>query len=390
MPDRQTPHAVLPLPAHDEAARQHFVFSLAHYVRNDVSPGNKDVYERRVLPAFVRRHGREPDNFHEIRRAMDREPYYQLSSELQRASQEMLWDSVLDSIERQLPTMIDKAQAIRRGKTIGSLSLDPSLAVPAYVLENHHHAMPGGYAEERVRDDVTAGALYDRGAYIYVDGNFGPLMDGIGRGVVLYIKEKFSDLKPRRILDMGCTAGNGTVPLTDVYPDAEIHAIDVAASCLRYGHARAESLGRAVHFSQQNAEHTNFPDGYFDLIVSGAMLHEMSRPAVLNLIAECHRLLAPGGLMVHSEQPPYRMADTYQQWVRDWDCRNNNEPFWTTIHTMNLPQHAAEAGFAPGKIFEDRGYAPSTAAQVSAAVTADKVMGSPRGARRHYLFGAFK
>ncbi|MBM3503682.1 MAG: class I SAM-dependent methyltransferase [Alphaproteobacteria bacterium] len=390
MPDRQTRHAVLPTPLHDEAARQHFVFSLAHYVRSDVSPGNRDIYEHEVRPAFERANGRAPTSLHEVRRAMDDRPFFQMSSELQRASQEMLWDSVLDSIERQLPTMISTAKNVRRGKTRGSLTLDSALPIPAYVGDNHHHAMPGGYAEERAPDDVSAGALYDRGAYIYVDGNFGPLMDGIGRGVVLYIKHKFPDFQPKRILDMGCTAGNGTLPLADIYPDAEIHAIDVSAACLRYGHARAESLGKAIHFSQQNAEHTKFPDGHFDLIVSGALLHEMAHSAVLNLIGECRRLLRPGGLMVHSEQPPYRGVEVYQQWVRDWDCRNNNEPFWTRIHSMNLPEEAVKAGFSADKVFEDRGYAPSVAAQVTAAVAADKVMGSPRGARRHYLFCAFK
>ena len=30
---------------------------------------------------------------------------------------------------------------------------------------------------------------------------------------------------------------------------------------LRYGHARAESMGVPIHFSQQDAEHTNFEDG---------------------------------------------------------------------------------------------------------------------------------
>ena len=39
----------------------------------------------------------------------------------------------------------------------------------------------------------------------------------------------------------------------------------VGAPLLRYAHARAEMLGRKVHYSQQNAESLDFADGSFDL-----------------------------------------------------------------------------------------------------------------------------
>ena len=62
----------------------------------------------------------------------------------------------------------------------------------------------------------------------------------------------------RRILDMGAAIGNSTLVYCDAFPDAEIHAIDIGAPLLRYGYARATALGRSVHFSQQNAERTDF------------------------------------------------------------------------------------------------------------------------------------
>ncbi len=76
-------------------------------------------------------------------------------------------------------------------------------------------------------------------------------------------------------------------------------------------------------------------------------LHETSNKAVHNIVAECHRLLKPGGLMVHVEQPPFaRFDDPFDQFVRDWDTHNNNEPFWGPMHDMDLPQVAVKAGFA--------------------------------------------
>ena len=65
---------------------------------------------------------------------------------------------------------------------------------------------------------------------------------------------------------------------------SSVHAIDVAAPVLRYAFARAESLEKPIHFSQQNAESTNFSDGYFDLVVSHLMMHETSSKAIRNIL----------------------------------------------------------------------------------------------------------
>ena len=115
---------------------------------------------------------------------------------------------------------------------------------------------------------MAAGATYDRAVYIYAMSRLGTLNDEMGQSVVLHLKEQHPNFQPRRILDMGCTVGHSTLPYVDAYPEAEIFAIDVGAPVLRYAHARAEALGKRVHFSQQNAEQTNFEEGSFDLIVS--------------------------------------------------------------------------------------------------------------------------
>jgi hypothetical protein len=40
--------------------------------------------------------------------------------------------------------------------------------------------MPGGYGGDGGAGDVTAGALYDRGVYLYALGMMGPMNDDIG------------------------------------------------------------------------------------------------------------------------------------------------------------------------------------------------------------------
>lgn len=348
--ETQHQHAALPAATHDELARQNFVQSLKVHLATRVSPGNRTVYEHRAAPRFAREHRRPPKDRHEVRNVMRHEPYYQTWSALLRTSQEMMWDSVNVSVERQLPALRDRAAAKR--DTLGSLTLNPDLPIPAYHTAVDIHCQPGGYHTELVPDDVAAGATYDRAVYIYAMGRLGALNDEMGQSVVLHLTEQYPDFRPARILDMGCTVGHSTLPYVDAYPDAEVFAIDVGAPVLRYAHARAETLGKRVHFSQQNAEHTDFADASFDLIVSHILLHETSSAAIRAIMRECHRLLKPGGLMLHQEVPQYEGMPPYDAFILDWDTYNNNEPFWGTVHSMDLQKRAESAGFAAGNVIQ--------------------------------------
>ena len=322
----QTQHELLPHATHDEQARQNFVQSLKVHLATSVSPGNKAVYEKRAKPRFERENKRVPQDRHDVRRVMKDEPYYQTWSALLRTSQEMMWDSVATSVERQLPALIERAK--RNGKTSGSLTLNPSMPIPAYHTAVDIHCQPGAYHTETITDDVAAGAIYDRAVHVYAMGRLGPMNDDLGASLAAYVKHQYPNFRPHKILDMGCSVGHSTIPYVDTYPEAEVYAIEIGAPMLRYAHARAEVLGKPVHFSQQNAEHTNFADGSFDLIVSHILLHETSSTAIRNIIRECYRLLRPGGMMFHVEVPQYHGMDPYDSFILDWDTYNNNEPFW--------------------------------------------------------------
>jgi len=385
---QQTPHPMMPVAVHDESARTTFAYHLANFIRSDITPRNKTVYEQYVRPAFEKEKGRAPQTRQEVRKAMLPNQQYKMSSALQRCSQEMMWGSLAESIERQLPDMISHFKEIADGPVRGSLTLNPNLEIPGYLEHNHHHCMAGGYHTEVAEDDVSMGALYDRGSFIYVDGNFGPRNDGLGVALAKYIRARFPEFKPARILDMGCTVGGSTVALKEQFPDAEVWGVDTGAPCLRYGHGRAEHLGVEVHFSQQNAEATNFEDGSFDLVVSAAMLHETAHRATLNILKESRRLLKPGGMMVHQEIQPYRHEDPWLDFTRDWDSFNNNEPFWGTVLDMDLADAAGSQGWQNDDVFTEIGFGPAEAHSIQPEVAAEDVMGASRGARgMSYLCG---
>jgi ubiquinone/menaquinone biosynthesis C-methylase UbiE len=143
------------------------------------------------------------------------------------------------------------------------------------------------------------------------------------------------------------------VPLAQAFPQAQVLAIDTAAPVLRYAHARARSLDvHNIDFRQASGEAIPAPDGSFDLVTTAMFWHETSNRAMPQIMREIHRVLAPGGLTLHLEQPQYEGMEPFEAFMRDWDTYNNNEPFWTRMHEADLARLVAASGFPADAYFE--------------------------------------
>jgi ubiquinone/menaquinone biosynthesis C-methylase UbiE len=347
----QTDHGVLTLGDHDDRARQDFAFTLRNFVTGELMPSNRIVYEARAKKAFEKRQGRPPETSRDVRAAMDEDGWYRFYLSARRTSQELIWSSVTFPVERELTTLNTKAKAAKG--TGGTLTLNPDVRPPSYSVAVDIHCMPGGYAAEVAPDDASIGAVYDRGVYLYLSGLAGGLNDAAGWLAAMYLKNRFPEFGPKRILDMGCGVGHATLPYVELYPDAEVTAIDTGPGMLRYAHARAESLGCKVHFVQADAEDTGFPDGSFDLVVSSILLHETSGKALPRILAESKRLLSKGGMMAHLDQPRFVTLDAYQSFMQENETYYNNEPFWIQFRKLDLEKAARDAGFAADEVSSD-------------------------------------
>ncbi len=341
-----TRHPMLPKPQHDEAARFNFLTHFNRYVSGAIGAGNKLAYEKRALPSFRAEHGRDPEHRYEIRDAMNQNGWHRTWSALKRNSMEMRQHNGRQIVLRQ----IDELNALARqyNEHSNMLELDPAIEQPHYQTAVDIHCQPGGYHSEEVPSDVTMGANYDVGLFATTGGALGGLNDGGGQAVVEWAKKERPDWSPKRILDIGCTVGHNAVPIALAYPDAEVIAIDTAGASLRYAAARAASMGVTnIKFVQASGEDlSRWTDGHFDWVQTTMFLHELSAKAMPKLLAEAHRVLAPGGLIFHIEQPQYSdEMPLFEQFMRDWDAFNNNEPFWTAMHSQDLKQVMAEAGF---------------------------------------------
>ncbi len=347
-------HGVFPETSHDDIARLNVLAHLNRHLSTKVMPAVKTVWDQRVCPAFETREARAPKDRHEVRKALLADPYYQAWSALRRATMEQRQQAGRWIALRQAEALAAKVQALTGADD--RLDLDPALPIPRYVSAVDHHCMPGSYHTEVFPGDVSGAANYDCGIFATTGGALGRYSDGGGHAVVRWVRKNMPEFRPRRILDIGANLGQNVLPIAQAFPDAEVIALDVGAPMLRYGLARAKSMGvDNVRFVQADgADLSRYPDGHFDWVQTTMFLHELSLTSMKAIFAETHRVLAPGGVVLHVEQPQYA-ADMplFEQAMRDWDAFYNNEPFWSTMHELDIEGFMVEAGFARSAILHD-------------------------------------
>ncbi|MFQ3667039.1 MAG: class I SAM-dependent methyltransferase, partial [Sphingomonadaceae bacterium] len=194
--------------------------------------------------------------------------------------------------------------------------------------------------------DLAAGALYENGLSVFSFGLMGDTLDDIGQSIALWLRHRLPDFAPSAVLDLGCSVGHQTLPWKRAFPKARVTGLDVAPACLRYAHARAQALGIEAHFLQANATSVPLPDASLDLVFSSMFLHELPKKDIRAVFREAHRLLRPGGLMLHYELPPNAALSAYDGFYLDWDSHYNSEPYYQGYRDLVPADEAAAAGFS--------------------------------------------
>jgi SAM-dependent methyltransferase len=332
----------------DASARQDFVSQLRGYILNDMAAAMRRSYQETVAPAFEREHGRPPATQDEVHDAMRANTHFKFYSSVRYNAQEMVWRSVMPSVERALPRIESTIRALS-GSSGGTLSLDPALPIPENVADLPVHLMPGGYAPS---SSPAAGATYDNGLAVFSAGFMGKNLDDIGLSMSNYVKFRYPDFAPTKILDCGATVGHNAAAWAATFPRAEVHAIDVSASAVTYGHGRAQSLGLPVHFKQMDATSLKYADESFDVVFTSMFLHELAVRDIERFMAEAHRVLRPGGMLINMELPPNGELEPYDQFYLDWDSYYNMEPYYRTYRDQNPAALLAAAGFAGDDYFQ--------------------------------------
>ena len=346
-------HALDLAKSRDSRARERFVSAMRAYVLNDMAAELRADYDKGVRDVAEQRGEGIPADGHDVLRAMRERETFKLYSSLRCTAQELVWNSVIDSINAQADAIEQKVgELTATAEAGGSLKLNADLELPRSMTAVDVHLMPGNYDGRNPDAGALPGALYDNGFNVFAFGAMGRELNDIGCSMANFVRLSRPDFAPQRILDLGCTIGHNTLPWKQTFPDAAVVGIDVAAAALRYAHARAEALGVAVAFEQQNAEALDFDDASFDIVFSSMFLHELPSRSIAAVLAEAHRVLRPGGLMLHMELPPNSALEPFDQFYLDWDSYYNNEPFYKNFRDQDYRSLCEQAGFARDAWFE--------------------------------------
>jgi SAM-dependent methyltransferase len=270
------------------------------------------------------------------------DPVYAARMRLQWSIHDFMWDRTMRAFHgdagRYLRAMEETDHA-----GPGSLTLRPDLAIPDHA-RHEIHRQPGGFM-----GDAFAGWAYH---YALSLAHYGGMSDH--DEVFFQIAQSHplpADGRVTRILDIGCGPGQSTTAFKQRFPGAEVWGVDVAGPMVRYAHHRAVKLGIDVHFTQDLAESTPFPDGYFDIVSDYIMFHETSLDSMRAIAAEVFRVLRPGGVFGHLDaftagHPTHRPPADIQGKAMLWNIyRNNYEPFYLDYAGLDLPSVLREAGF---------------------------------------------
>ena len=118
--------------------------------------------------------------------------------------------------------------------------------------------------------------------------------------------------KPQRVLDVGCGTGRGTALLKKRWRDAEVIALDVSLPMLREARRNRGWL-RPLARVCADGQALPFPDRSMDLVYSNLCLQWCDSPRPL--LAECARVLKPGGFVVASSLGPDTLAELRGAWA---------------------------------------------------------------------------
>ncbi|MBX5459402.1 MAG: class I SAM-dependent methyltransferase [Thermogemmatispora sp.] len=126
----------------------------------------------------------------------------------------------------------------------------------------------------------------------------------------------------RRVLDIACGPGGWALELATRYPHLEIVGIDINPTMIDYAlaTARVRELSNVTFEVADARQRLPFHDAAFDLVNARLIMAFMDQRTWPALLAECRRLLRPGGIIRLTEiETPVSNSPAYQ---RLYNCLN--------------------------------------------------------------------
>ena len=206
--------------------------------------------------------------------------------------------------------------------------------VPDYYRRNFHFQSDGYFSEESAE-------RYDQ----QVDLLFAGTSDAMRRLLVFPLARalKGSRGKGLKILELGCGTGSSTFFMAQLFPQAEITAVDLSAHYLKHARGRLQNFLN-VNFLRADIARLPFQDQQFDVVFSSFVFHELPEKVREEVLQEARRLLKPGGLISIIDSVQKGDSKAFDEVLEDFP-KNFHEPFYKNYSLRPMGQMLKKAGF---------------------------------------------
>jgi SAM-dependent methyltransferase len=316
-----------------------FVTAVRLYDAKEIHPLLRKTYEDGAAE-FEKINGRPPSTLDDAKQILDNTEVARWYRRLMVTGQQMNWFGVEQSakpyaeeLKRRIEAAVDQGP--------GKLVLQPDMVYPKY-FEVDFHIQPGGYHE------------HDLSGYVYYFGTK-VFHESAGRDPVAHktalanAVEAPDDGKVNRVLEIACSVGHSTIAFKKRFPEAEVWGIDMGAPMVKYAHMLAVDQGVDVNFAQMTGEDLKFEDNSFDIVYCYILFHEVPVKVGHKIVQEAFRVLRPGGKLTITDFRSSKDWTPFDAWMRDFDSKDNGEPFATQFCHSDLIGAMKDAGFDPVK-----------------------------------------
>jgi SAM-dependent methyltransferase len=275
----------------------------------------------------------------------ERQPLYRLERFFQAYVALGLYELGIPAVEERRAAFEANGKA-----TIDESAIDyrPDLAMPDY-FDADWHLRPGGwdgYDLYWAHGIHVIAPVFKLGGFAAV-----PVGGNIARHR-LDVVDCLPQASYKRIYEPGCGNGATLVAIHARHPEAALVASDLSPEQLRAAAGQLQRSGIAATLLQRDAATaTGEADASVDAVVCFALQHELPVAANVALLAEMHRILAPGGDIVLSDPPPFSAIDPFHAVLLDWDTEHRGEPYFSDALATDWKRALADAGFVEARDF---------------------------------------
>jgi len=206
---------------------------------------------------------------------------------------------------------------------------------PRYYLQNFHFQSGGWMTEDSAE-------RYDTQVEVLLNGT----ANAMRRQALPPLQEAFlgRDQRKLRLLDIGCGTGRFLDLVKQAWPRLQVIGLDMSEAYLRYAKRHLKRRSR-TSLAVGKAEAVPVPDNSQDAVTSIFLFHELPPKVRRSVVAECARVIKPGGRLVivdslqRGDQPDYEgLLDLFPQ--------NYHEPYYASYTKEDFSELAADCGLA--------------------------------------------